>query len=69
MKRLALLVLSVYKRAVSPYLPGMCRYYPSCSEYSREAIERHGFRGGFLLTVRRLVRCHPGQEGGYDPVP
>ena len=69
MKHLALFLLKVYSRVVSPYVPGMCKYHPSCSQYSQQAIERHGVGKGILLTAKRLVRCHPGREGGYDPVP
>ena len=69
MKHLALFLLKAYSRAVSPYVPGMCRFYPSCSEYSRQAIERYGAARGVLLTATRLARCHPARQGGYDPVP
>jgi len=69
MKHLVLFLLKAYSRAVSPYVPGVCRYYPSCSEYSRQAVERYGAPRGVLLTAARLVRCHPGRQGGYDPVP
>lgn len=69
MKRLALLLLKIYASAVSPYMPGVCRYYPSCSRYSSEAVERYGVAKGVLLTARRLARCRPGVQGGYDPVP
>jgi len=69
MKHLALFLLKVYNRAVSPYVPGMCKYHPSCSQYSRQALERYGVGKGVMLTARRLARCHPGRQGGYDPVP
>ena len=69
MKHLALLLLKAYSRAISPYVPGVCRYYPSCSQYSQEAIERYGVGRGVLLTAMRLTRCRPGRQGGYDPVP
>ncbi|MBI4220403.1 MAG: membrane protein insertion efficiency factor YidD [Chloroflexi bacterium] len=69
MKRLLITLLRIYKRAVSPYWPGVCRYHPSCSEYAQDAIETHGALRGALLAVRRLARCGPWGAGGYDPVP
>jgi putative membrane protein insertion efficiency factor len=69
MRRVSFGLLWLYKRAVSPYLPSRCRFHPTCSEYAAEAIDRHGmFRGGWL-TLKRLVRCTPFFQGGYDPVP
>ena len=66
---LALGLLRLYKRAISPFLPPSCRFVPTCSEYGYEAIERHGMWLGSWLAVRRLARCHPFCPGGYDPVP
>ncbi|MDP6605516.1 MAG: membrane protein insertion efficiency factor YidD [Dehalococcoidia bacterium] len=67
--RLALLFVRSYQRSISPSLRPNCRYQPTCSVYTHEAIERHGaFRGGWM-GVRRIGRCHPGRAGGYDPVP
>lgn len=67
--RAAMAFIRGYRRWVSPALPPACRFYPSCSAYALEAVARHGaFRGGWL-AVRRLVRCHPFNPGGYDPVP
>ncbi|MDJ0656749.1 MAG: membrane protein insertion efficiency factor YidD [Xanthomonadales bacterium] len=69
MKTLLLGLLRAYKLIISPLLGPRCRFYPSCSDYAREAIEVHGaFRGGWL-AIRRLARCHPFCEGGIDPVP
>lgn len=68
MKRILLGVLSVYKYAISPLLGRSCRFYPSCSEYAREAIEVHGPLRGTWLAIRRVGRCHPFHPGGYDPV-
>jgi len=59
----------LYKLTISPLLPSACRFYPTCSEYMMEAIARHGAFKGLVLGVRRLLRCHPLQSGGYDPVP
>ncbi len=66
---LAIGLLRLYKLALSPLLPAACRYEPTCSEYAREAVERHGALRGIWLATRRLTRCHPLREGGYDPVP
>jgi conserved hypothetical protein YidD len=54
---------------ISPLLPSTCRFYPSCSAYAVEALEKHGAWRGTKLTLRRLGRCHPFHPGGYDPVP
>ena len=62
-------LLRGYKRLISPFLPSACRYYPTCSEYMREAIEIHGPVRGVWLGLKRLGRCHPFHEGGFDPVP
>ena len=69
MKRLALALLVFYQKAMSPYLPSRCRFLPTCSQYSSQAISRHGILKGVWLTARRLARCHPFSHGGYDPVP
>lgn len=61
--------IRLYQRFISPLLPPSCRYYPTCSAYALEAIVRFGPFKGFLLAVRRVMRCHPFHEGGYDPVP
>lgn len=65
----AIFLIDLYRRWLSPLLPPSCRFYPSCSSYSREAYLRHGFLKGSCLTVGRLLRCHPYNEGGFDPVP
>jgi putative membrane protein insertion efficiency factor len=69
MKRIAVAIVRFYQKAVSPWLPPSCRYYPTCSAYAIEAIERHGFLKGSFLSVRRILRCHPFHAGGFDPVP
>lgn len=69
MKRLLLALLRAYQYAVRPLLGANCRFYPSCSDYAREAIVRHGAGKGSWLAARRLARCHPYHPGGYDPVP
>lgn len=69
MRSLALVPLRFYKRFVSPLLPPMCRFDPTCSIYMMQAIEKHGTLRGVWLGVRRLARCHPFNPGGWDPVP
>lgn len=69
MRYLALLLIRIYQRAISPVLGVHCRFHPTCSAYTREAIERYGFVQGAWLGVRRLLRCHPLHRGGFDPVP
>lgn len=64
-----LLLIRAYQLAISPMLGNRCRFYPSCSEYSMEALRRHGLVKGLWLSVRRVGRCHPWHPGGYDPVP
>lgn len=61
--------IKLYQLVVSPLLGPRCRFYPSCSAYAREAIEIHGPLKGSFLACKRVLRCHPGNLGGYDPVP
>ncbi len=58
-----------YQLAISPLLGPRCRFYPSCSHYAKEAIETHGAIRGTWLSVKRISRCHPLNDGGFDPVP
>jgi len=67
--RVLLALLGAYRYLLSPMLGRNCRFFPSCSEYAMEALERHGALRGTWLTVRRVARCHPWHPGGYDPVP
>lgn len=69
MKKIALGLIRVYKRFISPILPPSCIYQPTCSMYTYEAIEKHGVLRGSWLSVGRILRCHPFARGGYDPVP
>ncbi|MBI2856626.1 MAG: membrane protein insertion efficiency factor YidD [Chloroflexi bacterium] len=69
MNRGILLVIELYQRVVSPYLPVSCRYEPTCSRYSHQAIAKYGLAKGLWLTLRRLARCTPLSGHGYDPVP
>ncbi|WJF90116.1 membrane protein insertion efficiency factor YidD [Paraburkholderia bonniea] len=69
MQTVLLALLRFYKLALSPLLGSRCRFYPSCSDYAREAIQYHGAARGAYLAARRLCRCHPFSAGGIDPVP
>lgn len=69
LRELLLMLLRIYKRLISPLLGQRCRFYPSCSTYAAEAIARHGAARGSYMAVCRVARCHPGCEGGIDPVP
>ncbi|MBM4398003.1 MAG: membrane protein insertion efficiency factor YidD [Deltaproteobacteria bacterium] len=65
----AILLVSLYRAAVSPFLPAACRFEPTCSVYMVLALRRYGLLRGGLMGVRRILRCHPGHPGGWDPVP
>jgi uncharacterized protein len=67
--RLLTVPIVAYRRYVSPALPARCRFYPTCSAYAQEALAKHGALRGIVLSVWRLLRCHPFHPGGYDPVP
>ncbi len=69
MARLFLMMIRLYRRAISPLTPPSCRFMPTCSAYAEEAIRRHGTRRGGWLALRRLLRCHPFGGSGFDPVP
>jgi len=69
MRSIALFLLRSYKRFISPLLPPMCRFEPTCSVYTMQAVEKHGALRGTWLGIRRLARCHPFNPGGWDPVP
>lgn len=58
-----------YQRVISPALPPSCRFHPTCSQYTLEAVQRYGVLKGSWLGLRRLIRCHPFNPGGFDPVP
>ena len=69
MKTLLLSLIRVYRYTISPLLGNHCRFYPSCSRYAQEALLKYGVGRGVLLSLSRLLRCHPFHPGGYDPVP
>ncbi|MBV8517793.1 MAG: membrane protein insertion efficiency factor YidD [Acidobacteria bacterium] len=68
-RSIALFLLRFYKRFLSPLLPPMCRFEPTCSVYTMQAVEKYGVGRGVWLGARRLARCHPFNPGGWDPVP
>lgn len=68
MRRLIVLLLHGYQWGLSPLLPSACRFTPTCSEYTKQAVLRYGAARGLYLGLRRLLRCHPFHAGGFDPV-
>lgn len=70
MAKLAILLIKLYQRFISKYIlvGSHCRFYPTCSQYSLEAYKKYGFLKGTVLSVKRILRCHPFNEGGYDPL-
>jgi putative membrane protein insertion efficiency factor len=69
MRNAVIMIIRAYQILLSPLLGANCRYYPSCSQYTIEAVRVHGVARGLWLGARRIVRCHPFHPGGYDPVP
>jgi putative membrane protein insertion efficiency factor len=69
MARILISVVKVYQLLLSPFFGQQCRFYPTCSHYAVEAIQKHGALLGSYYTVRRLLRCHPWCDGGHDPIP
>ncbi|MCX8055154.1 MAG: membrane protein insertion efficiency factor YidD [Ignavibacteria bacterium] len=69
MKKILIILIKFYKFAISPIFPPSCRFYPTCSQYAIEAIEKHGSIFGTFLAIKRIVRCNPFSKGGFDPVP
>lgn len=69
MRRLLMALVRGYRLVLSPWLGSACRFFPTCSAYSLQALEQHGAGAGTYLTVARIARCHPWCEGGLDPVP
>jgi putative membrane protein insertion efficiency factor len=67
-KRVGVALIGGYRRFISPMLPPSCRFTPSCSLYTLQAIEKYGLLRGGFMGARRVLRCHPFSEGGYDPV-
>jgi hypothetical protein len=69
MQTILIFLIRLYQMVLSPFLGNHCRFYPSCSSYTIEALEKHGFFRGLWLSLRRISHCHPWHEGGVDPVP
>ncbi|MGV3244272.1 membrane protein insertion efficiency factor YidD [Staphylococcus sp. 11261D007BR] len=69
MKRVFILMIRFYQKVISPLTPPSCRFYPTCSNYTLEAIQVHGVLKGGWLGLKRILKCHPFHEGGFDPVP
>ncbi len=68
MRKFFILLIRFYQIAISPYLGKNCRYMPTCSQYTIEALEKYGVVKGIYLGIKRILRCHPFHEGGYDPL-
>ena len=71
MKKILLFLIKIYKKIISPifeFFGVKCKYYPTCSEYSKQAIEKYGCLKGLLLSIKRIIRCNPFSKGGYDPL-
>ncbi|MEA2021054.1 MAG: membrane protein insertion efficiency factor YidD [Candidatus Caldatribacteriota bacterium] len=69
MKKIIIIIITLYRKYVSPLKPATCRFYPTCSEYSIQALTKYGLLKGVWLSAKRISRCHPFNPGGYDPLP
>jgi hypothetical protein len=68
MKTILIIFIKIYKLIISPLIPASCRFAPTCSQYALEAITKYGAIKGGLMSIKRLSKCHPFHQGGYDPV-
>lgn len=68
MKNIAVYIIELYQKYISPLKPPSCRFYPTCSQYAKEAFKKYGFFKGIYLSTKRILKCHPFHSGGYDPV-
>ncbi len=69
MKYVFIFLINIYQTLISPRFPSSCRFVPTCSAYAKEAIQKYGALKGGWMGLKRIMRCHPGNPGGYDPVP
>lgn len=68
MKKICILLINFYQKKISPHLKTSCKYYPTCSEYTKQAIEKYGVIKGIFIGIKRILRCNPFSKGGYDPL-
>ncbi len=68
MKYIFVFIINIYQKMISPLFPPSCRFFPTCSQYAKESLLKHGFFRGLYYSVKRLFKCHPFHPGGYDPV-
>jgi putative membrane protein insertion efficiency factor len=68
-RNIVMFFIWLYQKTISPHLGSHCRYYPTCSAYAYEAVQKHGAYKGSVFALKRVLRCHPFHKGGYDPVP
>jgi hypothetical protein len=68
-RSIVVFLITLYQKLISPMFPQSCRFYPTCSQYAKDAIVKHGIARGSYLAAWRILRCHPFHPGGYDPVP
>ena len=68
LKKIIVKLINAYQ-FISKFTPPVCRFYPTCSEYTKQAVIKYGIKKGIFLGIKRIIRCHPFNEGGYDPVP
>jgi putative membrane protein insertion efficiency factor len=68
-RKIAIIPIIIYQKIISPLKPKTCRFYPTCSEYSKQVLLKYGIIKGLLLSIKRISKCHPFNDGGYDPVP
>ena len=68
MRKIFIFLIKFYQKAISPFLGKRCRFYPTCSEYTKQAVEKYGALKGLYLGLIRILKCHPFHKGGYDPL-